>query len=479
MEEEPVGPDQPHGPISPEQVASTDRLAAESVAADAQGAKKTCNRWSWVPTSENKLAESERRIFEGLQSPYSQIQVKCGPSTSDEFHMNTVVLGKPENPPLVLVHGFGGSWGFWVKNLDMLAQQYRVFAVDMVGFGRSSRMPLTARLNAQYFQDSQPQLADSAAAPHLEPSASAVQKPPSEKKLRRSFGAEEAEAYFVDSLYDWSQNVDELRGRKFSIMGHSLGGFLVSGFALKHAAVVDKLFLVDPWGIPQKPDQTVDSNGQPRKMPFRWRAIRFVMGHLSPSPLSIVRGAGPWGHGLVLKYRKDFVHRFADVFPNDTRILDYIYHCAAKSPPTGELAFRALTTENAWAVNPIMHRIHDLHPSIDTLFIYGSYTWMDKEAGLLAAQKILGRAEVRIVSGGHHLYADDAAGFHAAVFGDPRIGRYQQVYANAAAAASSSIGMHSETVSATAATAAAAAGHREWASAETRQGSTNQQAATA
>ncbi|MGK7902500.1 MAG: alpha/beta fold hydrolase [Hormoscilla sp.] len=45
--------------------------------------------------------------------------------------------------PLVLLHGFGASIGHWRKNLPVLAAGgYRVFALDLLGFGGSSKPPL-------------------------------------------------------------------------------------------------------------------------------------------------------------------------------------------------------------------------------------------------------------------------------------------------------------------------------------------------
>ncbi|GAB1541559.1 alpha/beta fold hydrolase [Scytonema sp. NUACC21] len=45
--------------------------------------------------------------------------------------------------PLVLVHGFGASIGHWRKNIPVLAAAgYRVFAVDLLGFGASDKPPL-------------------------------------------------------------------------------------------------------------------------------------------------------------------------------------------------------------------------------------------------------------------------------------------------------------------------------------------------
>ncbi|MGJ3249901.1 MAG: alpha/beta fold hydrolase [Elainellaceae cyanobacterium] len=52
-----------------------------------------------------------------------------------------------EGQPLVLVHGFGASIGHWRKNIPILASQgYRVFALDLLGFGHSDKPPLDYNL---------------------------------------------------------------------------------------------------------------------------------------------------------------------------------------------------------------------------------------------------------------------------------------------------------------------------------------------
>lgn len=42
-------------------------------------------------------------------------------------------------PAVVLVHGFGASWGHWRQNIPVLAQSCRVFALDLLGFGGSAK----------------------------------------------------------------------------------------------------------------------------------------------------------------------------------------------------------------------------------------------------------------------------------------------------------------------------------------------------
>src|SRR3989440_12778124 len=51
------------------------------------------------------------------------------------------VKGERSAKPLLLIHGFGpGASSYeWRKNVDVLATQYRVFVVDLLGFGLSDR----------------------------------------------------------------------------------------------------------------------------------------------------------------------------------------------------------------------------------------------------------------------------------------------------------------------------------------------------
>ncbi|MDY6939553.1 MAG: alpha/beta fold hydrolase [Cyanobacteriota bacterium] len=45
----------------------------------------------------------------------------------------------PQRPPLLLVHGFGASTDHWRKNVTGLRDDFQVFAIDLLGFGRSQK----------------------------------------------------------------------------------------------------------------------------------------------------------------------------------------------------------------------------------------------------------------------------------------------------------------------------------------------------
>jgi pimeloyl-ACP methyl ester carboxylesterase len=64
-----------------------------------------------------------------------------------------------QGPAVVLVHGFGASLGHWRKNLPVLAQTCRVYAIDLLGFGGSAK-PMPGESVEYTFETWAQQLAD-------------------------------------------------------------------------------------------------------------------------------------------------------------------------------------------------------------------------------------------------------------------------------------------------------------------------------
>lgn len=337
-----------------------------------------CNWWpSWRPTSMSLLKTTESKILACIQNDLWARFVTL--QSQDRIWTLTVTnktIRKPAEQapktPLVMVHGFGGGVGLWIRNLDALSRSRPVYAFDLLGFGRSSRPVF-----------------------------------PSD--------AIKAEEQFVDSIEQWRKSVGL---ENMILLGHSLGGYLATSYAIQYPSRVSHLILVDPWGFPERPKtqpETQDDQGPAkRQAPPRWvKAIASVVSLFNP--LAVIRAAGPWGPGLVNRFRPDFKRKFEDLFDDDT-MTEYIYHCNAQTP-SGEVGFRAMAASLGWAKNPMLERVNQLSPSIPVTMLYGAQSWVDSSSGDRVAE-IRGQAHTRVLlvnQASHHVYADQPEQFNKVV----------------------------------------------------------------
>ncbi|KAK9048710.1 hypothetical protein SSX86_032325 [Deinandra increscens subsp. villosa] len=100
----------------------------------------------WIPTSVDHIISAEKRLLSLVKTPYTQEQVNIGSgppgskvtwfrSTSNEPRfINTLTFDSKEGAPtLVMVHGYAAAQGFFFRNFDVLAQHFRVIAIDQIG----------------------------------------------------------------------------------------------------------------------------------------------------------------------------------------------------------------------------------------------------------------------------------------------------------------------------------------------------------
>ncbi|KAF2861676.1 alpha/beta-hydrolase [Piedraia hortae CBS 480.64] len=300
--------------------------------------------------------------------------------------------GSPEGLPdgskhdLVMLHGYGAGLGFFYKNLEPLSRRkaWNLYALDLLGMGRSSRPPF--KLHAK----------------------------------DKSSKVVEAEGWFVDALEEWRA---KRKIEKFTLLGHSLGGYLAVAYALKYPGRLEKLLLVSPVGIPENPyavaEALPDGAGAGRnggkdvpKQPLpRWLT---TLWDANVSPFSIVRLSGPLGPRLVSRWSR---RRFAHLPEQEADALhDYAYSLF-RQRGSGEYALAYILAPGAYAREPLLGRFKGLNVPVH--FLYGDRDWMDVNAGREAARVVRengGKADVTVVKdAGHHVYLDGFDEFNAIV----------------------------------------------------------------
>jgi len=104
-----------------------------------------------------------------------------------------------EGPPVLLIHGGGNDWHEWIKNFTFISQSYRVYAIDLPGFG-----------------------------------------------LSQTPNTEVSRSWSIVFLKDF---LDKLGIKSVHLIGHSMGAMMALVFTAQHPEMVNKLVLIDAGGL--------------------------------------------------------------------------------------------------------------------------------------------------------------------------------------------------------------------------------------
>ncbi|CAG9799608.1 unnamed protein product [Chironomus riparius] len=316
----------------------------------------------WNSHSKDLLNQSETILLSNVKVPFDTFYIQIGECVGDNDEIWTLSANTDcKNTPIVLVHGFAAALGFWLQNLDHLAENHPVYAIDLLGFGKSSR----------------PEFADD---------------------------ADEIESQFCNSIEEWRK---AMQIEKMILLGHSFGGFLSTSYAMKYEENIEHLILADPWGFTEKPDLS--------NRPYWQRSVIKVFGKVPP--LGILRVAGPWGQWLIEKMRRDIMRKYENIVDDPKVVATYIHQCNTDNP-TGEHAFKRLLHGGPWAKNPMVDRFKESFPTeIPVTFLYGAISWMNNTYGeSIKESRSNSYTHIEhIENAGHHVYADNAEDFNRSV----------------------------------------------------------------
>ncbi|KAI9757224.1 MAG: hypothetical protein M4579_003524 [Chaenotheca gracillima] len=286
-------------------------------------------------------------------------------------------LGESVEDNLVILHGYGAGLCFFYKNFEGLSRLggWRLYALDLLGMGRSSRPTFHVKAKDQ------------------------------QGKIN------EAENWFIDALEEWrlKKKID-----KFTLLGHSLGGYMAVAYALKYPGHLNKLILASPVGIPEDPyainadmpepeESTLQNefgqderdviksqsnpnipdsakvgdnnnflnarskaeaaNGTakstnnkttpnaPRRPLPKWLTYLW---DANISPFSIVRWGGPLGPRFVSGWTS---RRFSHLPPDEAQALHNYSYTLFKQRGSGEYALAYILAPGAFARSPLIRRI--------------------------------------------------------------------------------------------------------------------------
>jgi pimeloyl-ACP methyl ester carboxylesterase len=154
-----------------------------------------------------KTEEGRRKILSWYGSLLESVNFTYRERYVGTTFGKTYVLeaGDPDGPAVVLIHGSCSNSAAWFRDIPILAEQYHVYSVDIVGDAGNSEET------------------------RLEPA--------------------------TDDFPNWLKEVfDGLSLAKASLIGNSLGGWTSLQFAVRFPERVDKLVLIAPGGIvPTRP----------------------------------------------------------------------------------------------------------------------------------------------------------------------------------------------------------------------------------
>ena len=320
----------------------------------------------WSRRSSSTLKRAELALL-ALAHVTTRLEVQ-NVSLSGGNSLHCVVCGSAESPALLLLHGLCGGGAVLYGVLAELAAEYRVYLVDLMGMGQSSR-----------------------------PACNAV-------------STEEAEAFFTAPLEEFCEQVGL---DSFLLMGHSFGGYVAGAYALAYPHRVRQVLFLSPIGVTLKPgdfsfEESLQDSSWTAKL--YWRTLA-CMWRKKVTPNSLLQLTGPLSGLLLSLYTQ---RRLAGLDSLERKAVQLYLEQVCLLPSSGDLALVHLLEPGTYACKPLAGRLCSL--SVPMAFIYGENDWVSPLGGLQVRASTSTPVAVHIVpESGHLLYMDNPAGLLSAI----------------------------------------------------------------
>jgi len=287
-----------------------------------------------VPRSQVYAVEEEILKRSGLEL-HTELAIYDVPISfeGETYNIHTYRCGDQNTETLVLLHGYGGSSVLFYPMLKELSQKYRVYCIDFLGMGLSSRPEFKCQTT------------------------------------------EETIDYFVESLEKWREAVGL---DYFTLGGHSFGGYMGTHYALKYQRNVKQLFLLSPAGI-TKAEKEVPIKEISQTLPWLKRKvfdrIMVCWGQMM-SPAAFYRTYPIISYIMLKTYMTFQFNQDGSDKKLPTLLFEFFSEVMKTKGGSENALFYILKPPGAIAINPLEEAImEDLH--IPVVCYFGDEDWMD------------------------------------------------------------------------------------------------------
>lgn len=309
-------------------------------------------QWSRFSCEELQRCEDEFIKLSNIEVISKRIPI------SNHNFLYVQYCGDANLPILILLHGYCGASMIFYKILKDLSQRFYIIMIDLLGMGRSSRPNFT------------------------------------HTKLS------DCENFFTSCLEEFREYE---KISKFTIAGHSFGGYVASCYAMSYPQYIQKIILLSPIGVNEPPPNwNYIHSLQEKDWKFRW-----VMKFLSffwvknITPVTILRKLGP----LSQKFMKVYAHHKLGHLGQGKDIIGSYLEQINLLPGSGELALIYILNPGGVAIKPLWRRLAEI--KVPILFFYGDRDWV-KSVGAEQTASVNKNVTLKIIeNSGHDLYWDN------------------------------------------------------------------------
>ena len=346
----------------------------------------------FLPDKSQDASHHEFELFDvPIPTPFSLYQ-KCQVFNDEDHKIHGISVTNKrtvdtdeEHAPLVLLHGYCNGSLYFYRNFMGLSHYHfpRIFALDMYGWGLSSRPTFDlTKLEAD-----------------IQHAAEDCKDTIKTKKKVTS-----AEKFFVESLESWRKHNNL---SKMILAGHSMGGYLSVAYAEKYPQHVERLILLSPVGVPEKKEEDEHLfHSLPLYVRGIFKTVRYMF-DCGITPGAFLRSL-PYSKSksMVDSY---ITNRLPSIECEQERasLGEYLYQ-NSMLPGSGEYCLSHILTSSAFARLPLVKRISDIKSEdgkgMEVHFIFGENDWMDYRGGI-EAQRLCIQKRQQILKGQSELPA--------------------------------------------------------------------------